>query len=69
MQPDTVWLASGSGDSTIIVHDVTTGAQLQVLRGHTAAVHSLLWLQSKGWLLSGSSDGTARVWRIRSATT
>jgi WD40 repeat protein len=68
MQPDAVWLASGSGDSTIIVHDVATGAQLQVLRGHTAAVHSLVWLQSMRWLLSGSSDGTARVWRIRSAT-
>ena len=25
-----------------------------------------LWLEAKGWLVSGSSDATLRTWRVRS---
>ena len=28
----------------------------------------LLWLEAKGWLLSGASDSTIRVWRVRTDT-
>lgn len=38
------------------------------LRGHTAAVHALLWLPDRGWLVSGSADSTIRTWRMRTVS-
>jgi WD40 repeat protein len=35
------------------------------MHGHSGAVHALLWLEAKGWLVSGSSDATIRTWRVR----
>ena len=44
------------------------GEAAATMRGHSGAVHALLWLESKGWLLSGASDSTIRVWRVRTDT-
>lgn len=60
------WLASGLGDNTIAISQPDTGTVLAILRGHDGPVHALLWLQSKGWLVSGSADSTVRTWRVRS---
>ena len=35
------------------------------MHGHSGAVHALLWLEAKGWLVSGSADATIRTWRVR----
>jgi WD40 repeat protein len=60
------WLACGMGGHTIILCDLETGREVTTMRGHSGAVHALLWLESKGWLVSGSSDATVRTWRVRS---
>ena len=62
------WLACGMGDNTIILCDLETGREVTTMHGHSGAVHALLWLESKGWLVSGSSDATVRTWRVRSGS-
>jgi WD40 repeat protein len=59
------WLACGMGDNTIILCDSNTGKEVTMMHGHSGAVHALLWLEAKGWLVSGSSDATIRTWRVR----
>ena len=69
------WLAIGNGDSTIVVIDLEglptddpAGAvPVCTLTKHTGAVHALLWISERGWLISGASDHTIRTWRIGSA--
>ena len=56
------------GDNTIILCDSKTGKEVAAMHGHSGAVHALLWLEAKGWLLSGASDSTIRVWRVRTDT-
>ena len=56
------------GDNSIVVHDLEAAKAVATIRGHAGAVHALLWLEAKGWLLSGSSDATIRVWRVRTDT-
>ena len=62
------WLACGMGDNTIILCDPETGKEITVMHGHSGAVHALLWLDEKGWLVSGSSDAAVRTWRVRSGS-
>ena len=61
------WLGCGAGDNAIVIFDLQTGAKIVSMHGHSGAVQSLLWLEAKGWLVSGSSDTTVRTWRIRSS--
>jgi WD40 repeat protein len=61
-----LWLACGMGDNTIILCDAETGKEVTTMHGHSGTVHALLWLEAKGWLVSGSSDATLRTWRVRS---
>ena len=65
---ETTWVACGLGDNTIVVCDVESGETVATMRGHGGAVHALLWLEAKGWLLSGAADSTIRVWRVRTDT-
>ena len=60
------WIASGSGDQSIVIFDLDSKQTVKSLRGHTGPVHSLLWVEEKGWLVSGSTDTTVRTWRVRS---
>ena len=62
------WLACGMGDNTIVLCDAKTGREVTTMHGHSGAVHALLWLEAKGWLVSGSSDATVRTWRVRSGS-
>jgi len=59
------WLACGLGDGTIAIFDLDGLKPVCSMRDHTGAVHALLWLRRKGWLVSGSADTTIRTWRIR----
>ena len=49
-------------DSKIRVYD-TIGNPIAVLEGHTKGVISFSWT-SDGLLVSGSWDGTAKIWHI-----
>eukprot|EP01043_Picozoa_sp_COSAG02_P016234 COSAG02_NODE_710_length_18178_cov_14.361524_8_plen_533_part_00 len=59
------WLACGMGDNSIVVCEPDTGKHVVTMRGHSGAVHALLWMETKGWLVSGSADATIRTWRLR----
>jgi WD40 repeat protein len=73
--PEQRWIASSSADTTIKlwqlpardgVSAAADGAlrAVQTLRGHTDAVHALAVIPARGWLASGSSDGSVRLWRM-----
>jgi WD40 repeat protein len=53
---------SGSDDKTVRVWDASTGAELNVLRGHTDSVNSVAISRDGMRIVSGSDDKTVRVW-------
>jgi WD40 repeat protein len=57
------FLASGGGDKRIRLHDLDTGKQRAVLRGHTDVVRCLALSADGGWLASGGQDKEVRLWR------
>ena len=62
--PDGSKLASASYDRTIAVWGLATGRH-RVLRGHTASVTQIAW-RGLGQLVTGSTDGTVRLWDVPS---
>ena len=69
--PDSHLLATGSGnwnvsiDNRAIIWDVTTGRRLIVLEGHRGPVNALVFLSDGERILTGSADGTAALWNVR----
>ena len=60
---DRVAVATLSGGVWLL--DANTGAILAVMRGHTSRVSSVEFGPDGAWVVSGSWDGTARLWDIR----
>jgi WD40 repeat protein len=56
-------------DTTARIKDATTGRLIVALRGHTGRVVSAGFSADGRRVLTGSSDGTARVWDTKSGTT
>lgn len=61
LSPNGSRLASTGTGTTILVWDTSTGSVLQTLSGHTDTVSDLSWANEE-LLLSGSLDGTLRIW-------
>jgi WD40 repeat protein len=53
---------SGSYDKTVRIWDASTGAELNVLKGHTSWVNSVAISRDGMRIVSGSYDKTVRIW-------
>ncbi len=59
-------VALGLANGTIRLRNLTTGQELQVLKGHTAGVYGLAFSPDGTLLVSGALDNTVRLWEVRS---
>src|SRR6185436_1751115 len=64
--PDGTRLALGLRDSTVRLHDATSGKLRRRLTGHLGEVFAVAW-EPGGRLVSAAQDGAIRVWDIAQA--
>jgi WD40 repeat protein len=57
-------MASGSGDRTVVIWELTRKSKIRVLEGHTHYVRSVAWSGDGGLIASGSYDNTVRVHEV-----
>jgi len=59
-------VAVGSGEREVSLCDLRLGEVAQVLSGHTSSISSLAWSPGHEYaLVSGSDDGSLRLWDLR----
>ncbi|KAL6706108.1 Ski complex subunit Rec14 [Coniothyrium glycines] len=62
--PASKLLAAGGDARIIALYDVNSGEQVANLTGHGGWVLSLNWSDTGEYLLSGSHDSKAKIWRV-----
>ncbi|MCE2396202.1 hypothetical protein J4G02_16740, partial [Candidatus Poribacteria bacterium] len=65
--PDGNYLAVAASTG-VWIYDVHTGAELELLTGHTAEIESLAFSPDGDTLASGSDDGTVLLWNVAPLT-
>lgn len=63
---DSAHLVSGGMDKMVIQWDVSTGGLLRRFRGHVGQVNCVAFNEESTVALSGSIDGSVRIWDCRS---
>lgn len=63
---DGVRIVSGCFDNIVRIHSLETGTVLKEFRGHTSFVNDVCFTPDNHSVVSASSDGTVRVWNVRS---
>jgi len=62
ISPDGSYIVSASGDTTLKLWDVRTGAERLTLRGHTDRVHGCAISPDGSYIVSASYDNTLKLW-------
>ncbi|KMZ61395.1 WD repeat-containing protein DWA1 [Zostera marina] len=57
---------SAAGDACAYCWDVETGIRKQIFRGHTDYLHCVISMKSSNQIITGSEDGTVRIWDSKS---
>ncbi len=65
VSPDGKTVAAGGFDGVITLLDVSAGKERARWTGHKTWVNALAFSADRARLVSGSSDGTARVWNVK----
>lgn len=63
---DSTQILTGSFDCSIRLHGLKSGKLLKEFRGHTSFVNEVIYAASGHHLLSASSDGTVKMWSLKS---
>ena len=60
--PNTKYLVSGCGDSTIKLWNYESGQCISTLNGHSNYILSLVYIPNTKYIASSSYDDTIKIW-------
>ena len=55
-------MASGARFGSLQIWEATSGSAFHTLRGHSGAIHGIVWSADSNTVMSVSEDGTLREW-------
>ena len=59
---DGLLLASGDRFGSLQIWEATSGSAFHTLRGHSGAIHGIVWSPDSNTVMTVSEDGTLREW-------
>ena len=62
-------MVTGGVNGNVVVWDVAAEREVATLKGHTDEVESVAFSRDGNFVVSGSEDGSARVWEVEKGRT